>query len=155
MNIEIRQAIPEDAPDILSLQRLAYQSEALLYNDWTIPPLTQTLEDLSSEFQSSCILKAISGKMLIGSVRAKSDSETCSIGRLIVHPDYQRRGIGSRLMIRIEELFPSIHRFELYTGSRSDGNIKLYKTLGYCPFRTAALSSSVTLVYMEKAVSVG
>lgn len=152
MNIEIRQAILEDVPDIMSLQRLAYQSEALLYNDFAIPPLSQTIEELSAEFQSSYVLKAISGKTLIGSVRARTDGEACSIGRLIVHPDYQRRGIGSKLMSRIEELFPSVHRFELFTGSLSDGNIRLYKKLGYCPFRTAVLTSSVTLVYMEKTV---
>jgi ribosomal protein S18 acetylase RimI-like enzyme len=154
MNIEIQQAIPEDAQNILSLQYLAYQSEAMLYNDWTIPPLTQTLEDLRAEFKSSHVLKATSEKTLIGSVRAKADGETCSIGRLIVHPDYQRRGIGSRLMTQIEELYPSVHRFELFTGSLSDGNIRLYRTLGYCPFRMANLSSSVTLVYMEKKVCV-
>lgn len=154
MNIEIHQAIPADVPDIMSLQRLAYHSEALLYNDLTIPPLTQTIEELNAEFHSSYILKAISEKTIIGSVRARTDGETCNIGRLIVHPHHQRRGIGSQLMSRIEELFPSVHRFELFTGSRSDGNIRLYRNLGYCPFRTAVLSSIVTLLYMEKTVCV-
>lgn len=152
MNIEICPAVLEDAQNILSLQHLAYQSEAMLYNDWTIPPLTQTLEDLSVEFQSSYVLKAIFEGRLVGSIRAKTDGETCGIGRLIVHPSYQRRGIGTRLMTQIEKSYPSVHRFELFTGSLSDGNIRLYKALGYCPFRTVALSSNVTLVYMEKAV---
>ena len=143
MNVEIYTAVPEDAPDILSLQCLAYQSEAVLYNDWAIPPLTQTLEELNTEFHSSRILKAIGEGKLIGSFRAKMDGNTCSIGRLIVHPHYQ-------LMTRIEELHPSALRFELFTGSLSDGNIRLYKTLGYQPFQTSVLSSNVTFVHMEK-----
>ena len=31
-----------DAAAILELQKRAYQQEAALYDDWTIPPLTQT-----------------------------------------------------------------------------------------------------------------
>ena len=33
----------EDAEVILQIQRLAYQSEAVLYQDWNIPPLTESL----------------------------------------------------------------------------------------------------------------
>ena len=33
---------------ILELQKLAYQSEARLYEDWTLPPLTQTLGSSAS-----------------------------------------------------------------------------------------------------------
>jgi hypothetical protein len=31
-----------DYEEILDLQKLAYQSEAIIFNDFTIPPLTQT-----------------------------------------------------------------------------------------------------------------
>ena len=41
--MEITTAIIEDAAAILVLQRLAYQSEAAIYDDFTIPPLTETL----------------------------------------------------------------------------------------------------------------
>ena len=42
--MEITQATAEDAAAILALQRLAYQSEAEVYGDFSIPPLTQTLK---------------------------------------------------------------------------------------------------------------
>jgi hypothetical protein len=41
----IEQAGVEDAGEILRLQKLAYQSEARIYNDYTIPPLLQTPSD--------------------------------------------------------------------------------------------------------------
>jgi hypothetical protein len=41
--VSILPAVLDDAPAILELQRNAYRSEAVLYNDWSIPPLTQTL----------------------------------------------------------------------------------------------------------------
>lgn len=42
--VEIFQATFEDAVEILDLQKLAYQSETQIYDDWTIPPLLQTIE---------------------------------------------------------------------------------------------------------------
>jgi hypothetical protein len=39
----ITQAAAADAAEILALQKLAYQSEAAIYQDYSIPPLTQTL----------------------------------------------------------------------------------------------------------------
>lgn len=132
------------------MQRLAYQSEARVYNDWAIPPLVKTIEKLEVEFEMNRIFRALSGQMLIGSVRAAHKEETCSIGRLVVHPNYHRRGLGSRLMSKIEEMFPLARRFELFTGSRSESNIQLYEKLDCQLFRTEMLSPDVTLVYMEK-----
>ncbi len=151
MNIEIHLACLDDAVEILALQYLAYRSEAILYDDWSLPPLKQTLEELKAEFNSHKILKASVDNKIIGSVRAQLKDGTCHIGRLIVHPDYRRRGIGSRLMTRIEEFFSAARRFELFTGSKSEGNIRLYESLGYKIFRKADLSANVTLVFLEKA----
>ena len=54
---QIERAGFADAADILELQRLAYQSEAAIYDDWSIPPLTQTIEGIEKEFTDSIFLK--------------------------------------------------------------------------------------------------
>ncbi|HEY5808289.1 MAG TPA: GNAT family N-acetyltransferase [Povalibacter sp.] len=136
---------------ILELQQLAYQSEAKLYEDWTVPPLTQSLASLREELAASVVvLKAEMAGRIVGSVRATASGDSCTIGRLIVHPQCQRRGIGSLLMREIETVFANACRYELFTGSRSDSNIRLYQHLGYTIFRTQALSPAVELVFMEK-----
>jgi ribosomal protein S18 acetylase RimI-like enzyme len=140
----------DDAPAILELQRQAYQAEALLYNDWSIPPLTQSLAQLKDEFQESVVLKAVSGTSLLGSVRGRAADGVAHIGRLIVAPTAQRRGIGTTLLRGIESAFPHVQRFELFTGSKSEGNIRLYRTHGYVISHERVLSPSVTLVYMSK-----
>ena len=150
MNISIVQASPTDAADILALQKAAYQSEAMLNNDWTIPPLTQTLSEIETEFETKAFLKAVSEKRIIGSARAYLDSGTCLIGRLIVHPDYQGQGIGTSLMEKLETVFSSAERFELFTGTKSIDNIRFYQRLGYHEYREENLSSKVRLVFMEK-----
>jgi ribosomal protein S18 acetylase RimI-like enzyme len=150
MDFSIVQASPDDASEILALQKMAYQSEARLNDDWTIPPLTQTLPEIVSEFEAKVFLKAVCANKIIGSVRATFDSGTCQVGRLIVHPDYQRKGIGTLLMCGIETAFSRAERFELFTGIKSINNIRLYQRLGYREYREEDLSPNVRIVFMEK-----
>ncbi len=153
METSIVRAIVSDAADILALQKAAYQSEAKLYDDWTIPPLTQTLSLIEAEFDMMIFLKAIHQDVIVGSVRALSENDTCFINRLIVAPQHQRKGVGTQLMQRIERQFPQVVRFELFTGSRSQRNIRFYQRLGYRAFREQDLSPKVRLVFMEKQQS--
>lgn len=150
MDFFIVEANPDDAGEILALQKMAYQSEAKLNDDWTLPPLTETLPEIISEFETKVFLKAVCGDKIIGSVRATLDCGTCQVGRLIVHPDYQGKGIGTSLMERIETVFSRAERFELFTGTKSIRNIRFYQRLGYREFRLGDLSPRVQLVFMEK-----
>jgi ribosomal protein S18 acetylase RimI-like enzyme len=148
--MEISVATERDAEEILELQKIAFQSEAARYNDWSIAPLTQSVDELRDELAHSTVLKMSHDGRIVGSVRGSVCDGVCSIRRLIVHPDYRRRGIGSRLMAAIESAFPEASRFELFTGSESEGNIRLYTRLGYAVSRTQSLSPSVTVVFLEK-----
>lgn len=146
----IHRAEPEDGEEILALQKLAYESEAQLYDDWGIPPLTQSLQSLLGEFDDHVLLKATKEQGIVGSVRAKLCAGTCSIGRLVVHPGLQGQGTGSCLLRAIEEYFPTASRFELFTGSRSEGNIRLYQRHGYAVTHTKSLSPNVDIVFLQK-----
>src|SRR5512136_1700415 len=146
----IEQAQLTDAPQILALQKLAYLSEAEINQDYTIPPLTQTLEQIEREFQTQTVLKVVRDGRIIGSVRAYLQEGTCYIGRLIVHPDFQNRGIGAKLLRAIEGHFAQAKRYELFTGEKSERNLYFYQKWGYRIFRKEALTDKVTLVFLEK-----
>lgn len=134
--IHIARASVSDAEEILSLQKLAYQSEAQLYGDWSLPPLIQALPELIEQIRTEMVLKAVRGGSIVGSVRALQKDGTGFI--------------GTRLMLAMETMLPEAERFELFTGDRSLGNIELYRRLGYESFRTQTLSATITLVYMQK-----
>jgi ribosomal protein S18 acetylase RimI-like enzyme len=140
----------EDAEEILTLQKLAYLEEAAFYDDYTIPPLNQTLEETEAEFKEQLVLKTTLDGKIIGSVRAFMEEGTCFIGKLIVHPDHQNRGIGTRLMYEIENRFDQAERYELFTGYRSERNLHLYRKLGYKSFRSQKITDKVTLTFLEK-----
>jgi ribosomal protein S18 acetylase RimI-like enzyme len=150
----IEPARSEDAPAILGLQKRAYESEARLYQDWSIPALHQTVESLRAEIANSVVLKAVDAAggagRIVGSVRGREADGTCHVGRLCVEPEMQGSGIGTRLLRAIEAAFPAARRFELFTGGRSEGNIHLYERLGYSRLHEQVSSPAVTLVFMEK-----
>ena len=148
--IVIEKACKEDLKEILSLQYIAYQSEAMLFGTTDIPPLKQTLEEVLLEFQRGIILKTTDENgNIIGSVRAYQENGTAHIGKLMVHPDFQKKGIGSMLLSEIEKQFPAL-RYELFTSTRSVNNIRLYQKLGYRIFKEEAVTEELQFVYMEK-----
>lgn len=150
MDIELSSL--EDAEKLLELQKLCYQSEAQIYDDYSIPPLIETIEAMRGELERQVILKAVEAGAIIGSVRAHVESETCHIARVIVHPSRQNQGIGKQLMLSIEAVFVSCRRFELFTGHKSVKNIAFYRGLGYQEYRREPLNEKVALVFMEKLV---
>lgn len=148
--ITIDRANLAEAAPILALQKVAYQSEARLYGDFRIPPLTQTLEQLLEEMPRKVVLAARDGATLIGSARGFVREHTGVIERLIVHPDWQGRGIGTRLLVAIEAALRPVRRFELFTGHRSERNLALYERLGYVRFKRERITPSLEFVYLEK-----
>lgn len=148
MNISIADTV--DLENILSLQYLAYQTEADLFGTRDIPPLKQTLEEVTEEFHNGIILKMTDDNgMIIGSVRAREKDGTVYIGKLMVHQDHRKKGYGSLLLTKIEECFPG-KRYELFTSTRSADNLRLYKKMGYEEFRQEALTEELIFVYLQK-----
>ncbi len=146
----IEPAESKDLDEILELQKKAYQSEAEIHDDFSIPPLHQNLDDTKAEFQRQLFLKVTKENRIVGSVRAYEQSGTCFIGKLIVDPGFQNAGIGSQLLQEIEGRFDHVDRFELFTGYKSEKNLYLYKKIGYKVFKKEKVSEKLTLVFLEK-----
>jgi len=150
MVMTISKATKNDMKDILELQYLAYQSEAELVNNFDIPPLKQTLDELLQEYENGIILKAVNGNgQIMGSVRGYIKNGTLYIGKLIVRPDMQGNGIGTLLLQEIERISPQ-SRYELFTSTKSIRNVKLYERLGYKKFKTETIAQDLEFVYLEK-----
>jgi ribosomal protein S18 acetylase RimI-like enzyme len=145
----ILKAVQDDLQEILALQYLAYQSEAALFGNKDIPPLKETIEELTEEFNKGTILKLVEDGKIIGSVRAYAKNGTAYIGKLMVHPDHRCKGYGTLLLNEIEKCFPDC-RFELFTSTRSEDNIRLYQKLGYRIFDRKEITDELVFVYLEK-----
>jgi len=105
---------------------------------------------LLEDFGSYVFLKALFNGSIVGSVKARLNENACFIGRLIVSPEYQGRGIGRQLMAEIERRFPGVEKYKLGTGKKSAKNIRFYQALGYT-ITGETEDNGVILVLMEKA----
>lgn len=150
-DVLIESAALADLPEILAVQKLAFKSEAELYNKCCIPPMKQTVEDLEEEFKSKVFLKVVVENKIVGSVRASEKDGCCIIEKLAVHPDLQNRGIGYTLLAAVQEHFSGAKSFELATGKQSVKNIRLYEKAGFRIYREEECSG-VIMVFMRKTL---
>jgi len=163
-----------DAPEILALQKIAYQSEAEIYGDDSLPALQQSLEDLENDFERRpnreagllgargagdrqeterdriVFLKAVVNSKIIGSVRGYRVDDTAHFSRMIVHPYFRGRGIGRRLLTEIEQAFPEVQRFEALTGHKSKRAIFQLEKRGYKIDRTEPYNPTFSWIYLRK-----
>jgi len=130
--VDIRVARPGDAGELFTLQRACWVQEQQLNPGVEIPALLESLDDLRAWLDSHLVLVAHAHGRLVGAARGRAHDGTWDIGRLMVAPDLQGRGLGRVLLQRIEEAAPEeVERFELFTGAGSLQNQKMYKKAGY------------------------
>jgi GNAT superfamily N-acetyltransferase len=124
---------PDAAGELLTLQRAAYVKEAAAHDDFCLPPLTQTLTEVQAELADAAVLTLgiRDGARLIASVRLRRSGEVMGLNRLVVAPDRQGQGLGSRLLRAAESVARGCSEIRLFTGEYSTDNIRLYERFGY------------------------
>jgi ech hydrogenase subunit C len=146
----IEKADYSDMPEILALQKIAYQSEQELYTNSSLAPLNQSLTELQKDFMNMIVLKALVNGKIIGSIRGLALEGTGYHSRVVVHPYFQGRGLGAKLIREIEKDLLPVKRWEVFTWYKSKRNIQLYQKLGYKVFKTEKVSDTMEFVYLEK-----
>lgn len=132
-------ATEADAAEVLVLQRCCWVGEAITNNDFTLPPLKESLDQVRAWMPDAWVLR--DGGRLVGAVRGSLDGDVWKVGRLMVAPDRQGEGLGGMLLRHIEGQAPAgAAWFELFTGAASIGNLDRYRHAGYREvFRSGAL----------------
>ena len=140
---------PEDAGEVLTLQRAAFLSEAQIYGDLHAPALTQTLEQLRAELSDAGGFVARHGDRIVGAIRTRESEGLLLIGRIAIAPDMQGEGIGRRLLEAAEEASSAVEA-ELFTGSRSEANLRLYTRCGYVESERVDQGGGDAQVFLRK-----
>lgn len=100
------------------------------------------------------MLKATAGPRIVGSVRSRVEDGVLHVGRLVVAPDQQGRGIGRALLEAAEAAaVPAARTAALFTGHRSAGNLRLYRRLGYVEQRREPVDEQLTFVHLAKRLA--
>ena len=93
-------------------------------------------EMLRGAYQNSlCVLAAYEDNTLVGILRAVGDGASILlIQDILVHPQYQRRGIGTMLMCAALERYETVYQIQLMTDN-TEKTIAFYKSLGFRPIQ--------------------
>jgi tRNA (guanine37-N1)-methyltransferase len=134
--LDIRAAQPSDAEEVAVLQRACWITEGLANRSWSVLEMTcETADEKRRSFEEWHTWVVRSGGRLVGSVRARvglEDPGQWEIGRLMVAPDLQGRGIGRALLEYAEAAAPGgTRRFWVNTGVKSTANLRRYRRAGY------------------------
>lgn len=135
------------AQQVLAVQRPSYQIESLLIEYPNLPPLFETLADLQNSDESfvGCWLAG----QLVGVLSYKQADEGIHIDRLVVHPDYFRRGIGRALLQWLETAVSPPH-ITVSTAVKNQPAIQLYQAQGYTIVQYTTLPDGLELVLLRK-----
>ncbi|KQT91078.1 transposase [Marmoricola sp. Leaf446] len=131
----LRAATVGDAGELFTLQRACWVQEQLANPDTRIPALHEDLDDVLAWLGEWTTLVARSGGRLVAAVRGRLvDGSTWDVGRLMVAPDLQGRGLGRALLAAIEAAAPAEAKdLVLFTGAGSARNLAMYRKAGYRP----------------------
>lgn len=145
----IEPATRADAGELLTLQLACWVTEAQVNDDLGIPALHETLDDVLVALEEHRTWVVRRGGRLVGSVRGRLLPEepdrpgepdqppTWQVGRLMVAPDLRGQGLGRALLDHVLAAAPPGTRLvELFTGKRSERNLRMYRRAGFRPVRT-------------------
>jgi tRNA (guanine37-N1)-methyltransferase len=151
VDLDLRSAVPADAGELLTLQLACWVEEARANPGVDIPPLRETLEDVSAWLREWTTLVVRASGRLVGAVRGRLVGDTWDVGRLMVAPDLRGRGLGRELLSRAEAAAPpDARRLSLFTGVGSAANLRMYQRAGYR--RDPVQPSETGVVHLSKRV---
>jgi tRNA (guanine37-N1)-methyltransferase len=147
----VRLAEPADTGELLTLQRCCWVSEAQANGELFLPALVESLEEVRRSLDDWVTVVVRVGGRLVGSVRGRlTDERVWDIGRVMVAPDLEGRGLGRWLLSHIEQAAPpAATSYRLFTGANSERNLRMYRKAGY-RLRTEAAPPIPGAVTLEK-----
>lgn len=140
----------KDVPELLELQYKAFGPICKLLNWEDAPNMKETVEQAAEEFPKYLTLKVCDGDShIIGSVRGNVTDGSLFIGRLMVLPEHQGKGLGKALLREIQARMKH-SRTWLCTCKEVDSSYTLYEREGFTTYATEPVSEGISWAYMEK-----
>lgn len=129
--LKVRKTIEADVAEIAAYTRLAYADECTKRNvintcpDYPSP--ASVLEDLDKYLYHTILLD----DQIIGGLYLIEKDASLTLEDFCIHPDYQNKGYGYKVMKMLEKEYSHIDKWHLVTPVYSLGNQALYHKLNY------------------------
>ncbi|WP_214847133.1 GNAT family N-acetyltransferase [Exiguobacterium sp. s193] len=136
----IRRLTPTDFQNLFQLQQQAYQIEASLIGAPDFPPLRQTFDEFTREAPTGYVY--VTNARLLGCLTYSGDTIT----RLIVSPDFFRRGVATQLLTH------ALQEIDLRFVSTAKANIPAVRLYHQFGFLVVSMTNrhDIQLVHLER-----
>jgi ribosomal protein S18 acetylase RimI-like enzyme len=143
VNVRIRLAeLGREGDAVLAVQRAGYGVEARLIGIASLPAQHETTADLRAER----IWVADAGGKIAGVLGVEEEAAGLAIARLVVAPEYMRRGIG-RALARHAIALAGDRAIRVGTAAANRPALELYRSLGF--ERTGERTVGDDLAYVD------
>ena len=149
MNLLERVATKGDADAIRALVLLAYAR-------W-VPVINREPRPMLADYHQAVLRHRfdllIASDRLVALIETDVRNDHLWIENIAVHPEYQRQGLGHRLLAQAETLATErgLGELRLLTNAAFESNIRLYRSLGYAVTHTEPFGTGTTL-FMRKVL---
>lgn len=137
------------AQRILDVQLPSYRIEAELIGFCDIPPLRDTLETI--QCSGECFIGYAIHDKLTGFIAYELIEDAVEICRMVVHPDYFRRGIAKQLLAYLLAGAAAHKKVTVSTGDKNEPAKLLYRSLGFTEVNQIEIAPEVRLACFELA----
>ncbi len=125
MNIEIKTATTEDAKILVDIYNKAFYDDYVKYGE--CPGYGKSVSDMIKSINESPKYIAYVDSNPVGAISVLQKQEGIYyIGSLCVIPEYQRKGIGHKLLEFIKDQYKGWKKIELITPADKEKNINFY-----------------------------
>ena len=125
MDIQIKSVTTEDAEVLVNIYNEAFYEDYVKYGE--CPGYGKSVSDMEKSINETLKYIAYVGENPVGAISVlKKDDGLYYLGALCVIPEYQRMGIGHKLLEFFEEQNKDWKKIELVTPADKEKNISFY-----------------------------
>jgi N-acetylglutamate synthase and related acetyltransferases len=151
MNLVIEKACVDDALKLVEARNKSFYDDFVKFGE--CPGYNNSVDDMKQRIQDSLLYKILADGEIIGdaSIQQREDGFYW-IGCLEIIPEYQNKGVGSRVLSYIQGRFPEAKRWGLDTPVQDIRNCCFYEKMGFVKVDEKIRSEKLTLRTYEKVV---
>lgn len=154
MALIFRKSTLEDIESLLPIQKASFQEDLEKYEDFETNPACETKEKLAENIKRYHHFTILDGDTVIGAIDVRGNDERMHIDKVFISPESQNKGIGTASIQFLEEKFPNVKLWTLYTPYLSFRNHHFYEKFGYKKVKEVQLTSKLILFKYEKSLDI-
>lgn len=133
---------------VLEIQRAAYRVEADLIGFGDIPGAGDQIDDLLATAIRLDWSGITSAGTIVAAMAVSMDAGACDIDRLVVDPQWFRRGLARALLAAL----PTGVAVTVSTGSANGPGIALYESAGFAAESMETVAPGLTITHLRRSV---